>query len=308
MKAVVIHEFGSVDVLRIEDLPTPEPKPDEVLVKVHAASINPVDYKIRSGKYPPVPFEQLPVVLGRDVSGTVERCGSIAAKFKPDDAVYALLDGRNGGYAEFVIVKERDLVAKPAQAGFNEAAAVPLAAITAWQGLFDHGILQSGQHVLIHGGAGGVGHFAIQCAKARGARVSTTVSNQDLEFVRELGADQAIDAAGRFEDELSDVDLVLDLIGGEIQERSWAVLKRGGTMVSTLSQPSASQAKAHSVRADHYVAQASAQELGEIGALLDAGKLRPHIAAVFRFEDVAAAQRQLESHHNRGKIILHVFE
>jgi NADPH:quinone reductase-like Zn-dependent oxidoreductase len=308
MKAVVIHEFGSVDVLRIEDLPTPEPQSDEVLVKVHATSINPVDYKIRSGQYPPVPRERLPVVLGRDVSGTVERCGSGAARFKPEDAVFALLDHRHGGYAEFVIVKERALVAKPAQAGFNEAAAVPLAAITAWQGLFDHGHLQSGQHVLIHGGAGGVGHFAIQCAKARGARVSTTVSNHDLEFVRELGADQAIDAAGRFEDEVGGVDLVFDLVGGETQDRSWAVLKHGGTMVSTLSQPSAAQAKAHSVHAEHYMAAPNAQELGQIGALLDAGKLRPHIAAVFRLEDVAAAQRQLESQHNRGKIVLHVAE
>jgi NADPH:quinone reductase-like Zn-dependent oxidoreductase len=308
MKAVVIREFGSVDALRIEDLPTPEPAPDEVLVKVHAASINPVDYKIRSGNYPRVTVEQLPMVLGRDVAGTVERCGSGAAKFKPDDAVYALLDSRNGGYAEFVLVKERDLVAKPAQAGFNEAAAVPLAAITAWQGLFDHGHLQSGQHVLIHGGAGGVGHFAIQCAKALGARVLTTVSKLDLEFARELGADQVIDAAGRFEDELSQVDLVFDLVGGPTQDRSWAVLKHGGTLVSTVSQPSEARAKAHSVHADHYFAQPSARELGEIGELLDAGRVRPHIAAVFRLEAVAAAQRQLESHHNRGKIVLHVFE
>jgi len=308
MRAVTIHEFGSTDVLRVEEVPTPEPRADEVLIRVHTASVNPVDYKIRSGQYPPVRREQLPVVLGRDVSGTVERCGSAATNFQPGEAVYALLDHQHGGYAEFVIVKQRDLVHKPLQTNFVEAAAVPLAAITAWQGLFDQGHLQSGQHVLIHGGAGGVGHFAIQCAKARGARVSTTVLKHDLEFARELGADQPIDTAGRFENVVREVDLVFDLIGGQTQERSWAVLKQGGTMVSTLSQPSESQALAHSAQGRHYMAQPNAEELQEIGVLLDTGKLRPHIAAVFRLEDAAVAQRQLETQHNRGKIVLHVAE
>jgi NADPH:quinone reductase-like Zn-dependent oxidoreductase len=308
MKAVVIHEFGSVDVLKIEELPTPEPNADEILVKVGAASINPVDYKIRSGKYPLVQSAQLPIVLGRDVCGSVERCGAKVTQFKPGDAVYALLDRNHGGYAEFALVKEADLVAKPTQVSATEAAALPLAAITAWQGLFDHGSLQTGQHVLIHGGAGGVGHLAIQCAKARGARVSTTVRKEDLEFVRDLGADQVVDSAEPFETLINEVDLVLDLIGGEIQERSWAVLKPGGAMVSTVSQPSVAQARAYLARAAHYMAQPDAKELHEIGELVDAGKLRAHIAAVFRLEDIALAQRQLESQHNRGKIVLHVGE
>jgi NADPH:quinone reductase-like Zn-dependent oxidoreductase len=203
-------------------------------------------------------------------------------------------------------VKEQDLAAKPENLNFIEAAAVPLAAVTAWQGLFDHGGLRSGQHVLIHGGAGGVGHMAVQCAKARGARVSTTASKEDLEFVRSLGADQVIDKDKPFEKSVTDVDLVFDLVDGDTQERSWAVLKQGGTMVSTLSQPSEQKAKARAARAEHYMAQPDAGELREIGALIDAGKVRPHIEAVFRLTDAGAAQRRLEAKHNRGKIVLQV--
>jgi NADPH:quinone reductase-like Zn-dependent oxidoreductase len=308
MKAVVIHEFGSVDVLKIEERSIPEPAADEVLVKVGAASVNPIDYKIRSGKSPRVQSSQLPMVLGRDICGTVERCGTGVKQFRRGDVVYALLESGHGGYAEFALVKDSDLVAKPTQISATEGAALPLAAITAWQGLFDHGSLQSGQHVLIHGGAGGVGHLAIQCAKAQGARVSTTVKREDMEFVRELGADQVVDSAEPFENILNEVDLVLDLIGGEVQERSWAVLNPGGTLVSTVSQPSVSQARAYLVRAAHYTAHPDGHELEEIGKLVDAGKVRAHIAAVFRLEDVALAQRQLETQHNRGKIVLHVSE
>jgi NADPH:quinone reductase-like Zn-dependent oxidoreductase len=230
----------------------PVPQADEVLVKVNAASVNPVDYKTRSGKSA-VKQNQLPMVLGRDVAGIVEQCGSAATHFKKGSEVYALLDREHGGYAEYVIVKERDLATKPAQLDFIQAAAVPMAAVTAWQGLFDHGNLKAGQHVLIHGGAGGVGHLAVQCAKARGARVSTTASKQDLEFVRSLGADQVIDKAEEFEDSVRDVDLVFDLVNGETQDRSWAVLKQGGTMVSTLTKPSAERAKARGARAEHYM-------------------------------------------------------
>jgi NADPH:quinone reductase-like Zn-dependent oxidoreductase len=265
-----------------------------------------VDYKTRSGKYPAVKQEQLPLVLGRDVSGVVEQCGSAVSKFKKGTEVYAMLDREHGGYAEYVIVKERDLAAKPEHLNFIEAAAVPLAAVTAWQGLFDHGDLQAGQHVLIHGAAGGVGHLAVQCAKARGARVSTTASKEDMEFVRSLGADQVIDKAEPFERRIADVDLVFDLVNGDTQERSWAVLKQGGTMISTLTKPSEERAKTRAARAEHYMAQPDADELREIGALIDAGKVRPHIQAVFRLSDAGAAQQQLETKHNRGKIVLQV--
>ena len=305
MKAAVIHEFGAPDVIRTEEVATPVPKDDEVLVKVHAASINPVDYKTRAGQYPAVKREQLPVTLGRDVAGTVEQCGTNAHRFKPGDAVYAMLDREHGGYAEYVIVKERDLVSKPQDLDFTEAAAVPLAAMTAWQGLFDHGALQAGQQVLIHGGAGGVGHFAIQLAKAKGAMVATTVAREDIEFVRELGADRPIDyRAERFEELLENVDLVLDLVDGETQERSWSVLKPGGRLISTLRQPSEERARERGVTAEHYMAQPDAAELQQISALIDAGTVKPRVQEVFPFSDVRAAQARLESAHVQGKIVL----
>ncbi len=305
MKAAVIHSFGPPDVIRTEEIATPVPQPDEVLVKVHAASVNPVDYKMRSGQYPPVQQDRLPLTLGRDVAGTVHQCGIAARSFKPGDSVYAMLDRDHGGYAEYVIVKERDLAAKPRHLDYTEAAAVPLAAITAWQGLFDHGDLRSGQRVLIHGGAGGVGHFAIQFAKARGAVVATTVSHDDLEFVRELGADRPIDyRSERFEDAVRDVDLVFDLVDGETQDRSWAVLKRGGAMVSTLSKPSEIKARDRGARAEHYMAQPNAEELQQITALIDAGKVIPRVQAIFPFSDVQQAQQQLEHGHVQGKIVL----
>jgi NADPH:quinone reductase-like Zn-dependent oxidoreductase len=305
MKAAIIRSFGPPNVIRTEEVAMPVPQPDEVLVKVHAASVNPVDYKIRSGHYPLIKQDRLPLTLGRDVAGTVHQCGISARKFNLCDSVYAMLDWEHGGYAEYAIVKERDLAPKPRHLDYSEAAAVPLAAITAWQGLFDHGGLRAGQQVLIHGGAGGVGHFAIQFAKAKGAVVATTVAKDDIEFVRDLGADRAVDYnSERFEDAVHDVELVLDLVDGETQDRSWAVLKRGGTMVSTLSKPSEEKARDHSARAEHYMAQPNAAELQEITTLIDAGKVIPRVQAIFPFNDVQEAQRQLENGHVQGKIVL----
>jgi NADPH:quinone reductase-like Zn-dependent oxidoreductase len=306
MKAVVIHSFGSESVLKVENLPRPTPKAYEVLVKVRAASVNPVDYKTREGRFPVVKPEKLPVVLGRDVAGTVEAAGASAKRFKPGDEVYALLDYDRGGYAEYVAIRESDVSPKPKHLSFAEAAAVPLVAVTAWQGLFDHGKLQAGQHVLIHGGAGGVGHVAVQIAKARGARVSATAAKEDLAFVRGLGADEVIDRSVRFEDSIQNVDVVFDLVAGDTQERSWAVLKKGGIMVSTVAKPSEDEARAHSAKSAHYMAQPNAAELTEIGKLIDSDQVRPHIEAVFPLTDVAVAQHQLETQHSRGKIVLQV--
>src|SRR5215467_8332744 len=247
MQAARIHEFGSPEVLTLDNVPTPEPKRDEILVKVRAASVNPIDYKIRSGQYPGVKGDKLPVTLGRDVSGVVARCGEEVMTCRPGDDVYAMLDGGHGGYAEYVLVRERDLVKKPERLDYAQAAAVPLAALTAWQGLFDHGRLEAGQHVLIHGGAGGVGHFAIQFAKEKGAIVSTTVASEDVDFAHELGADRAIDYKHeRFEDRVRDVDLVLDLVAGDTQERSWSVVKKGGARVTSPSRTRSSSAESGS--------------------------------------------------------------
>ena len=184
---------------------------------------------------------------------------------------------------------------------------MPLAATTALQGLFDHGGLLAGQRVLIHGGAGGVGHFAIPLAKAEGAYVATTVSSEDKEFALALGADQVIDyKSERFEDEVPEIDLVLDLVAGDVQERSWAVLKDGGTIVSTLARPSERQANIHHARGVNYVAQPDGAELAHIGRLIDEGKVRPHVQSKYPLEQAAAAQDKLEHHHVQGKIVLEI--
>jgi NADPH:quinone reductase-like Zn-dependent oxidoreductase len=307
MKAVRIRSFGGPEVLELAEVEKPTPKDDEVLIRVHAASVNPVDYKIRSGTYPVVKQDQLPKVLGRDVAGEIERCGAAVRNLKQGDTVYAMLDGGSGGYAEYVTVRA-DLVApKPRQLDYRAAAAVPLAGLTAWQGLFDHGHLQPGQRVLIHGGAGGVGHLAVQFAKARGATVAATVSTEDVEFVRQLGADEVIDySRERFEEKVHDVDLVLDLVAGETQERSWAVLKDGGTMISSLAAPSEPKAREHHARAARFVAHPDRGELIEIGRLIDEGKVQPHVSAVFELRQAAEAQAQLERHHAPGKVVLQV--
>jgi NADPH:quinone reductase-like Zn-dependent oxidoreductase len=292
-------------VLTLEEIATPQPMAREVLVRVHAASVNPVDYKIRSGQYPKVGEDSLPIVLGRDVAGEVVAQGGGAELPAVGTSLYAMLGPDRGGYADYAILKAEELAASPEGLSDAEAASIPLAGLTAWQGLFDQGHLQSGQRVLIHGGAGGVGHLAIQFAKARGAFVATTVSGDDLDFARELGADQVVDyKASRFEDEIEPVDVVFDLIGGETQDRSWSVLKPGGILVSTLGAPSEEKARAHHARAAGYMAQPNGAQLDEIRQLIEAGRVRPVIGAVLPLKDAAQAHERLERHRLRGKLVL----
>ena len=232
MKAARIHSFGGPEVLQVEEVEAPKSKGGEVLVRVGAASVNPVDYKIRQGEFSKVSQHDLPIILGRDVCGTVEGNPGKSGE------VMALLNWGAGGYAEIVAVPEALCVPKPGNLSAVEAAAVPLAAMTAWQGLFDHGQLQKGQRVLIHAGSGGVGHFAVQLAATRGSTVISTASKDNLDFVKSLGAETVIDyQSQRFEDVVSEVDVVFDLVGGETRERSWKVLRCGGFLVSTLGQP-----------------------------------------------------------------------
>jgi NADPH:quinone reductase-like Zn-dependent oxidoreductase len=281
-----------------------------MLVRIRAASVNPVDYKIRNGTVPWVTREMLPITLGRDLSGTVESAGAGAAGFGQGDAVYAMLGGIDrGSYAEYVLVRPNEAAPKPAPLSHIEAAAVPLAALTAWQGLFDHGHLEAGQTVLIHGGSGGVGHFAIQFAKVKGATVFTTVSAQNLDFVGELGADCGINyEAQRFEEIARDVDLVLDLVGGETRERSWSVLKPAGVLVSALGEPSREKAMQHRAHGVGYRAQPSAGQLAEIGRLIDQGKVRPVVMASYPLAEARHAHERLERGHVRGKIVLAMTE
>jgi NADPH:quinone reductase-like Zn-dependent oxidoreductase len=305
MTAVRIHEFGGPEVLKIESIPVPIPAYDEVLIEIHAASVNPVDYKTRAGHYPVIKREDLPITMGRDVSGTVTQCGKSVSNWQIGAAVHAQLDRDRGGYAQYVAVKAAQLAMKPNQLDHIQAAAVPLAALTAWQGLFDQGRLQAGESVLIHGAAGGVGHLAIQFAKVKGARVSTTVGAADMQFVSELGADEAIDyKSQRFEDKLQEVDLVYDLIGGETQDRSWRVLKRGGRLVSTIKPPPEDKARERGAQASIYMAQPNAAQLREVAELIDGGQVRVHVAAKFPLEQAAKAQEQVEKSHTQGKVVL----
>lgn len=305
MHAIRIHEFGGPEVLKDDTIALPQPKDDEVLVRVHASSVNPIDGKIRSGDRGDP--DKLPITLGRDLSGVIESCGTRVSGLRAGDPVFAMLGWDRGGHAEHVVVKAVEMAPKPSNLSHAEAAAVPLAAITAWQGLVDHGGLQSGQRVLIHGGAGGVGHFAIQIAKAKGAWVATTCSGRDFEFVRGLGADQAIDyKADAFEEILKDIDLVFDLIGGETQDKSFNVLRHGGALISTLEEPDKAKALAKAAKAMHYMATPNAAELAEIGRLIEAGKIRPVVAQTYPLADVARAEEALERGHVQGKIVLTV--
>lgn len=300
MKAARIRSFGGPEVLKLEEIEVPRPTADQVLVRVAAAGINPVDYKIREGHFPKITERNLPLTLGRDVCGTVEG-GSDAAE------IIALLDWTLGGYAQYVAVPRSLCVPKPKTPSAEEAAAIPLAAMTAWQGLFQYGELRKGQRVLIHAGSGGVGHFAVQFAANIGAEVFSTASADNLEFVKELGAASVIDyRKQRFEDEISTIDVVLDLLGGETRQRSWKVLRAGGILVSTLGQPDEAEAQKHGVRAKGYMTSPNAAQLAEIGALIDEKKVRPVVAKTFKLEEAATAQRYVEKDHPRGKVVLSI--
>jgi NADPH:quinone reductase-like Zn-dependent oxidoreductase len=303
MKAVRIHAFGGPEVLELEEVPIPEPAADEILVHVKAASVNPSDYKIRSGQY--AKPEQLPMMLGRDIAGTIERCGTQVRDWHEGDEVFAMLPRNRHGYAEYVTLKASELVSKPAKLDYEHAAAVPLAAVTAWQGLFDHGKLKGGRRVLIHGGAGGVGHFAVQFAKWVGAEVIATASSDDADFLRGLGADRVIDyKTERFEEQVRDVDLVFDLIGGETQERSWLVLKRGGKLISTVAEPDQDKARELGAQGKFYEAHPSQHELAHIARLIEKGNVRPQVQTTYSLSDAAKAQQHIEREHAQGKTVL----
>jgi NADPH:quinone reductase-like Zn-dependent oxidoreductase len=306
MKAVRIYSFGGPEVMKLEDVPIPAPAPGEVLIRVEAASVNPVDYKIRSGEFKPAGI-QIPLTLGRDVSGVVEQTGRDVPQFSTGDPVYALLDRDHGSYAEFVVAKAEHVVRKPEKLDYLHAAAVPLAAMTAWQGLFDHGRLKAGERVLIHGAAGGVGHFAVQFAKDRGAYVIATARAEDRELLRKWGADEIIDyKKERFEDRARDVDLVLDLVAGETQTRSWRTLKRGGRLVSTLQPPSQTEAALHQAKAEAFMVEPNSEQLAKIGDLIDRGKVSVFLQQTFPISEVRQAHEHLEHEHVRGKVALAV--
>lgn len=304
MKAVRIHRFGGPEVLQVDDVAKPEASDAKLLIRVAAASVNPVDYKIRKGGYPKVTDKDLPVTLGRDVCGVVETAGG---GFATDDEVYAHLDWADGGYAEFVLCAPAGVAARPSSIGMVEAAAVPLAATTAWQGLFDHGELKAGERVLIHGASGGVGAFAVQFARIAGAGVIATASAEEIERVRALGAGQVIDhKAQKFEEVVQKVDLVFDLIGKETQERSFQTLKPGGRLISTVQDPDPAKAAEAGVTAKRYMATPNAGQLANFAKLIDTGQLQVTVAKVFDLDEAVEAHRFLENDHPHGKVVLRV--
>jgi NADPH:quinone reductase-like Zn-dependent oxidoreductase len=308
MKAVRVHEYGGPEVLKYEDAPKPTPAADEVLVRVHAAGVNPVDWKVRGGHAKGRLNYKMPFIPGWDVSGVIEAAGSAAKRLKAGDVVYSRPDiSRDGGYADYIVVRESEVALKPKSVDHITAAAIPLASLTAWQALFDAARLTAGQSVLIHGAAGGVGTFAVQFAKLKGARVIGTASKKNHEYLRSLGADEVIDyTMTRFEDVVHHVDAVVDTITGETADRSWQVIKRGGVYVSILAPPSPEKASAHGVRAEHVFVQPRVDQLDEIGKLVDAGKVRVIIEQVFPLSEARAAQQSSATGHTRGKIVLRV--
>ena len=308
MKAIQIHEFGGPEVLKFEDAPKPKPQPDEVLIKVFATSVNPVDWKIRKGRAKgkfPVKF---PLIPGWDVSGEIEEVGSNIVNFRKGDEVYSRPDpAKNGTYAEYVVVKANLVNEKPKSIDHERAAAVPLAGLTAWQALFDHGDLQKGEKVLIQGASGGVGTFAVQFAKWKGAYVIGTASEKNIDFVKQLGADAVIDYKNeKFENKVKDVDLVLDLVGGNVQERSLKVIKKGGRLVTTVQPQNQEEAKEKNIRIEGFLTQSVPEELEQIKQLIDSGKVKPVVSKIMPLKDAAKAQELSEEGHPRGKIVLQV--
>ena len=312
MHAVRIHEFGGPEVLKFENLPDPEPGPGEVLVEVRASSVNPVDYKIRNGGY--LAADKLPLTLGRDISGLVRRCGAGERSFEPGQAIYAMLPPDRGGHVEQVCIPEAVCARKPERLDFVQAAAVPLAALTAWQGLFDHGRLEQGQLVLIHGGAGGVGHFAVQVGKAMGAAVTATCGPSNVEFVRSLGADRVIDYSRADFTRMPDrYDVIFDAVAMSSFAACRDRLEPGGAYVTTLPERStllfapvlaAARLFGRAKRAKFIWVRPEASDLAFLGGLAEKGKLKPEIARTFPLEQAREAHDLSEQGHVRGKIVL----
>jgi NADPH:quinone reductase-like Zn-dependent oxidoreductase len=300
MRAVRLHPPGGPTRLVIEQMATPRPAAGEALVRVHAAAItrDELDW----------PTDRLPAIPSYEFSGVVAAVAGDVEEPPVGTAVYALGDfDRDGAAADYTVVPAGLLAPKPATLGHVESAAVPLAALSAWQALFDHGRLREGQRVLVHGGAGGVGGFAVQLARWRGAHVAATASTGNVAAARRLGADQVVDhLAGRFEDAVGQVDLVVDTVGGERLRRSPAVLRRGGRLVSVAETPSAEDAAARGITAVYFVVTPNREQLVELAGLIDGGELRPTVDRVFPLANARAAFQLSLGDHRPGKIVLRV--
>jgi NADPH:quinone reductase-like Zn-dependent oxidoreductase len=309
MRAVRIHQYGGIEQLIYEVAPIPKPAPDEILIRVNATAVNPVDWKIRAGHWKDRTKHKLPLIPGWDVAGTVIHTGTLVTRFNEGDRVIARLDIlKNGAYAGYATAKTT-IVAFAPHVPFSIAAGIPLASQTAWMGLFEIGTLKANQKILIHGASGGVGTFAVQFAKIAGAYVIATTSEENIGLVKSLGADEIIDYRKEdFSARLKDLDMVFDTVGGETQTRSWKTLRKNGTLVSTLSIVDESMALQYGVSGKTFMADSNGARLQEIAGLVDKGMLRVIIDSEFPLEDVKKAHELSESGKARGKIILRVYD
>ena len=308
MKAITVHSFGGPENMLVEEIQTPEPSAGEVLVKVFATSLNPVDFKVIAGERQHEFPVKLPFTPGNDVSGVIEKIGPEVQDFSAGDAVYGRADPtKNGTFAEYIVISANRISRKPISIDHIEAASVPLAGLTAWQCLFMHGKLQSDQKVLIHGGAGSVGAFAVQFAREKGSYVIATAGTNDITFVKQLGANEVIDYKNQAFDEMCNgIDLVMDLIGGETQRRSVSVLKIGGILISTQKIEFEAEAKNKDIYIAHFSTTSEPEDLQKIATLIDESKVKCTIKAVFSLEQVQEAVKSNKSKEGRGKIILQV--
>ncbi len=301
MLAARIHEYGDPEVIVVEQAPRPEPKAGEALVRLKASGVNPVDWKLRGGfmkQFMPLTF---PWILGLEGAGIVEAVGPGVTMLKPGQAVFGAL---NNSYAEYAVAKADELFAKPEHLSFEEAASVPVGALTAWQAVIVEAELQPGQRVLIHGGAGGVGLYAVQLAHWKGAHVTATASAANVEFVRALGAETVIDYhTTKFEDVVHDVDAVIDTVGGDLLERSLPVTKSGGILVTVAGRPDPEMGQARSIRVTS-ARRANASILGQITELLESKQVKPVVGTVFPLAQVRQAHELSQTGHGRGRIIL----
>ncbi|AKL64375.1 MULTISPECIES: NADP-dependent oxidoreductase [unclassified Streptomyces] len=309
MKAAVINQYGQVrDVVRVTDVPVPAVGPRDVLIEVRAAGVNPVDHLIVKG-FLSTGEPSRPLVIGNELAGVVTQVGAEASRFAVGDEVFSRVDPRVGGaFAEYVAVDESLVAAKPSRLTFEEAASLPLVALTALQALTEQADVRSGTRVLIHGGAGGVGSAAVQIAKQLGAEVVATAGSGSVELVRELGADRVIDyRTEKFEEVVSDVDVVLDTIGGETQERSFGVLKSGGTLVSIVAIPDAEAKRARwNVEARSFFMRPQGEQLAHLAGLVESGQLRPIVETVFPLDEASEALQKVERGGARGKTVISV--
>jgi NADPH:quinone reductase-like Zn-dependent oxidoreductase len=308
INAIQVHAYGDADQLKLERIARPEPQEGEVLVQVYAAGVNPVDWKFRKGwlkDFRPMTFPYIP---GADLAGVVEKVGPGVTAFQPGQEVFG--SSLQGSYTEYAIAPANALALKPKKLSFDETATIPIGASTAWQGIFDHGHLQPDQRVLILGGAGGVGLFAVQLARRIGAHVISTASTRNLDFVRSLGAETVVDyTKEHVEEVVYDVDLIFDTVGGQVLTGALSALKPGGTPVTIIERISeAAQAKASElgVQPVSFSAQFNSDLLNTFARLIDEGQIKVHVGHTFPLSEAAQAQELSEKGHGRGRIVLHM--